>query len=61
MEPLRTRPDFELLFGAAKLNIKIVDLPVRYRRRVYGETNIRRWSDGWLLLSGDRPRTRLAT
>lgn len=42
--------DFDLLFGAAKLNLKIVDLPVRYRRRTYGQTNIRRWSDGWLLL-----------
>jgi 2-polyprenyl-3-methyl-5-hydroxy-6-metoxy-1,4-benzoquinol methylase len=42
--------DFDLLFGAAKLNLKIVDLPVRYRRRIYGETSIRRWSDGWLLL-----------
>jgi hypothetical protein len=42
--------DFDLLFGVAKLNLKIVDLPVRYRARTYGETNIRRWSDGWLLL-----------
>jgi ubiquinone/menaquinone biosynthesis C-methylase UbiE len=42
--------DFDLLFGAAKLNLKIVDLPVRYRARTYGKTNIRRWSDGWLLL-----------
>ena len=42
--------DFDLLFGAAKLNLKIVDLPVRYRARTYGETNIRRWTGGWLLL-----------
>lgn len=42
--------DFDLLFGAAKLNLKIVDLPVRYRERVYGETNIQRWKHGWLLL-----------
>lgn len=42
--------DFDLLFGAAKLNCKIVDLPIRYKERVYGETNIRRWSHGWLLL-----------
>lgn len=41
--------DFDLLFGAAKLNLKIVDLPVRYRRRTYGTTNIRRWTHGWLL------------
>ena len=42
--------DFDLLFGAAKMNLEIVDLPVRYRERTYGETNIRRWRDGWLLL-----------
>lgn len=42
--------DFDLLFGAAKLNLKIVDLPIRYRERTYGETNIQRWKHGWLLL-----------
>jgi ubiquinone/menaquinone biosynthesis C-methylase UbiE len=42
--------DFDLLFGAAKYNLKIVDLPVRYQERVWGETNIRRWSHGMLLL-----------
>jgi ubiquinone/menaquinone biosynthesis C-methylase UbiE len=42
--------DFDLLFGAAKLNHKIVDLPVRYRERTYGATNIQRWQHGWLLL-----------
>lgn len=42
--------DFDLLFGAAKLNLKIVDLPVHYKQRVYGETNISRWKHGWLLL-----------
>lgn len=41
--------DFDLLFGAAGLNLKIVDLPVRYRERSYGTTNIDRWSGGWLL------------
>ena len=41
--------DFDLLFGAAKLNMRIVDLPIRYRARVYGETNIKRWKHGWLL------------
>jgi 2-polyprenyl-3-methyl-5-hydroxy-6-metoxy-1,4-benzoquinol methylase len=41
--------DFDLLFGAAKLNLKIVDLPVRYRERTYGSTNIDRWAGGWLL------------
>ena len=42
--------DFDLLFGAAKLNLKIVDLPIRYRERTYGSTNIHRWKHGWLLL-----------
>lgn len=42
--------DFDLLFGAAKLNLKIVDLPVHYRERKYGQTNIQRFRHGWLLL-----------
>lgn len=42
--------DFDLLFGAAKLGLKLVDLPVRYHKRTYGTTNIDRWSGGWLLL-----------
>jgi SAM-dependent methyltransferase len=42
--------DYDLIFGAAKLNLKIVDLPIRYRDRVYGTTNISRWRHGWLLL-----------
>ncbi len=42
--------DFDLLFGAARQGLKIVDMPVRYRERTYGTTNIRRWKHGWLLL-----------
>jgi SAM-dependent methyltransferase len=42
--------DFDLIFGAARLNLKIGEIPVRYRERVYGETNIQRWKHGWLLL-----------
>ncbi len=42
--------DYDLLFGAAKLNLKIVDLPIRYYDRKYGTTNIQRWRHGWLLL-----------
>jgi ubiquinone/menaquinone biosynthesis C-methylase UbiE len=41
--------DFDLLFGAAKLNLKILDLPVRYRERTYGTTNIQRWRHALLL------------
>lgn len=42
--------DYDLIFGAARLNRKIVDVPIRYRERTYGSTNIQRWSHGWLLL-----------
>lgn len=42
--------DFDLLFGAAKLNLKIIEMPIRYRERTYGSTNISRWKHGWLLL-----------
>lgn len=42
--------DFDLLFGAARLNRHIIDLPVRYRARTYGTTNISRWKHGWMLL-----------
>lgn len=42
--------DFDLLFGAYKLNLKIIDLPIRYRERTYGDTNISRWKHGLLLL-----------
>jgi ubiquinone/menaquinone biosynthesis C-methylase UbiE len=42
--------DFELLFGASKLRLKIVDVPVRYAERTYGQTNISRWKHGLLLL-----------
>jgi ubiquinone/menaquinone biosynthesis C-methylase UbiE len=42
--------DFDLLFGASRQNLKIVEVPIRYRARRYGETNISRWSHGWLLL-----------
>jgi hypothetical protein len=38
--------DFDLIFGAAKQNLKIVELPVRYRARVYGETKISRFRNG---------------
>jgi SAM-dependent methyltransferase len=41
--------DFDLLLGAAKSNLKIVDIPIRYRSRTYGSTNISRWRHGALL------------
>ncbi len=42
--------DFDLIFGASRQDLKIVEVPVRYRERVYGTTKIRRWVHGWLLL-----------
>ncbi len=42
--------DFDLIFGAYKLNLKIVDLPIRYRERIYGDTNISRFKHGFILL-----------
>ncbi len=42
--------DFDLIFGAAKQNLKIVEMPIRYAERSYGETNIQRWRHGLLLL-----------
>lgn len=42
--------DFDLLFGAFKLNLKIIDMPIRYQERIYGDTNISRFRHGLLLL-----------
>ena len=42
--------DFDLLFGAARQNMKITEVPIRYRERTYGTTNISRFKHGWLLL-----------
>lgn len=42
--------DFDLIFGAYKLNLKILELPIRYRERTYGSTNISRFTHGMILL-----------
>ena len=42
--------DFDLIFGSAKLNLRIIEIPIRYRARAYGETNISRFKHGWILL-----------
>ena len=42
--------DFDLIFGAAKLNLKITEIIVRYRDREYGSTQISRFKHGWLLI-----------
>ncbi len=41
--------DFDLIFGASKLNLKITELPIRYKERTYGSTQIRRFYHGLLL------------
>jgi hypothetical protein len=42
--------DFDLLFGASRMGLKIVEIPINYRERQYGKTNISRWRHGALLL-----------
>jgi len=42
--------DFNLLFGSALMGLRIRDVPVRYKNRTYGETNISRFRHGWILL-----------
>jgi len=42
--------DFDLIFGAVKQNLKVAEVPVTYRARTYGKTNISRFTHGWLLL-----------
>lgn len=42
--------DFDLIFGSTKLALKIIEIPIRYRDRAYGNTNISRWKHGVILL-----------
>ena len=42
--------DFDLLFGATKLGLHLVDVPVRYQPRVYGTSNIAHVREGLILL-----------
>jgi hypothetical protein len=42
--------DFDLLFGASRMGLKIIEIPINYRERVYGETSISRWRHGAILL-----------
>ena len=48
--PIIREAKLEFPFGAAKLNLKIIEIPMRYRERTYGATNISSFADGWLLL-----------
>ena len=47
---LRSLRRLRSAFGAAKLGLKISEMPVRYEARRYGQTNIERWRHGLLLL-----------
>ncbi|MDP3793813.1 MAG: glycosyl transferase, partial [Candidatus Uhrbacteria bacterium] len=40
----------DLIFGASKLSLKMAEIPVHYKSRTYGETQIHRFRDGFLLL-----------
>ena len=42
--------DFDLIFGASKLNLKSLEIPIRYASRTYGETQISRFRHGLMLL-----------
>lgn len=42
--------DFDIIFGAARMGLETLEVPIRYRERVYGTTNIQRWRHGWMLL-----------
>lgn len=42
--------DYDLIFGAIKQNLKMIEMPIRYKERTYGTTNISRFRHGWLLL-----------
>jgi SAM-dependent methyltransferase len=42
--------DYDLIFGAVKMNLKVIEIPIRYAARRYGTTNISRFRHGWLLL-----------
>ena len=43
--------DFDLIFGAARMGLRIIEVPITYRERTYGETNISRWRHGALLIA----------
>lgn len=43
--------DFDLIFGAARMGLRIVEVPIVYRERTYGQTNISRWRHGALLVA----------
>lgn len=42
--------DFDLIFGSMRLALKIREVPISYKERTYGETNIQRWRHGVILL-----------
>ena len=47
---IRLQASSPAIFGAAKQNLKIIETRIRYKARTFGETQISRFRDGWLLL-----------
>ncbi|GAB1594599.1 glycosyltransferase family 2 protein [Lysobacter claricitrinus] len=43
--------DFDLIFGASRMGLRVIEVPITYRERTYGTTNISRWRHGALLLA----------
>jgi hypothetical protein len=43
--------DFDLIFGSARMGLKIIEVPIAYKERTYGQTNISRWKHGTILLA----------
>jgi glycosyltransferase involved in cell wall biosynthesis len=43
--------DFDLIFGAARMGLRVVEVPITYKERTYGTTNISRWRHGAMLLA----------
>jgi len=42
-------PDFDLLFDTAKENLKIVEMPVHYKKRVSGKSKMKSLKHGLIL------------
>jgi hypothetical protein len=42
--------DFDIILGASRLGLRIIEVPITYRERTYGDTNIQRWKHGVILL-----------
>ena len=50
LEKLDPFGDFFFIFSSLRLNLKMIEIPVRYKARKYGETQISRFRDGFKLI-----------